>query len=450
MQQYRLGIATFYSLVLLFFFITPIAYAENQTKVLQRIEIKQQHNQTTLLLSLQNHTQPNFFLLQNPERLIVDLPEIQASNALPKEIHSDGLISHIRLGNGPFGPGNLRLVMDLATPVEYTYLNDEDEQKNTQHLTIFLTQKKYAVTQESLKENNEKFVYDEPASIEEIERQTNQESNSKKITQAIAPLTIGQAHLINRPSKDYALINQSALKKIIIMIDPGHGGKDSGAIGPDHILEKNIVLAISKTLQQILNSTPGIDARLTRQGDYFIPLRRRLNIARHNHAQMFIAVHADACRGDDAHGASVFALSAHGASSENARWLAERENTSELCGIDLKTKNHELKSILLDMSQTATIQDSVMLGGNILSAFTTFTTLHTPQVEQAGFVVLKSPDIPSVLVETGFISTPEEEHQLNDPLYQKKLAQAIASGITHYFAENPPADSWFEMQYKTS
>lgn len=436
--------------LLIIFCITPTPYAAASPNTLQRIEIKQRQNQITLLLTLNNHTTPHLFSLSNPDRLVIDLPGMQASSTLPKEIHSNGLIKHIRLGNGPEGPGNLRLVTDLTTPTEYAYLTDEDKQKATQTLTIVLTHKTQTESKEpSQQESQEKLADTEPANIEAIEGQETEKTNSHQLTKAIAPLASGQVHLIQPSIQHYALINHSPLKKIIIMIDPGHGGKDSGAIGPDQIMEKNVVLAISKTLQQILNDTPGIDAKLTRQGDYFIPLRRRLNIARYHHAQMFIAVHADACRGDDAHGASVFALSQHGASSENARWLAERENTSELCGIDLKTKNHELKSILLDMSQTATIQDSLLLGNNILSAFTTFTTLHAAQVEQAGFVVLKSPDIPSVLVETGFISTTTEEQQLNDPHYQKKLAQAIASGITHYFAANPPPDSWFEMQYKT-
>jgi len=436
--------------LLIIFCLSQTIYAAELPSTLQRIEIKQRQNQTTILLILHNHTVPNLFPLSNPDRLVIDLPGMQASNTLPREIHSNGLINHIRLGNGPEGAGNLRLVIDLTTPAEYAYLNDEDEKKDTQTLTIVLTHKTIAEPKESTQQPEQKFAYTEPASIEEIEGQTTPETSSQKTTTAIAPLTSGQAHLIQPSRQSYALINHSPLKKIIVMIDPGHGGKDTGAIGAQSIMEKNLVLAISKKLQTILNSTAGIDARLTRQGDYFIPLRRRLNIARHYHAQMFIAIHADAFNDDDAHGASVFALSQHGASSEAARWLAKRENTSELCGIDLKEKNHELKSILLDMSQTATVQDSLSLGSDILSALTPLTPLHAQQVEQAGFVVLKSPDIPSVLVETGFISNPEEAHLLSDCDYQNKIAQAIATGVTQYFAHNPPPGSWFEMQYKGS
>lgn len=438
-----MNIFSLFKWLIFIFCFSPIAYAEDLPKILQRIEIKQQNNQTILLFTLKNHTNPNLFLLPKPDRLVVDLSGTQASAALPKEIRSNGLIDHIRLGNGPEGPGNLRLVVDLTEPVEYTYLNDQDDTQTAQTLTILLTQKKPTAAKEEATES----VAAEPASIEEMEHTSSPDTANKKTTTTVETEQDDQT-MITPAKKTVTAINRSSLKNIIIMIDPGHGGKDSGAIGPNNIMEKNIVLAISKQLQQLLNSMAGIEAHLTRQGDYFISLRNRLNIARHNHAQMFIAVHADACPSDHAHGASVFALSEHGASSESARWLAERENTSELSGIDLKSKNNELKSILLDMSQTATVQDSVTLGSNILAALKPFTVLHVPHVEQAGFVVLKSPDIPSVLVETGFISTPEEEHLLSDPAYQNKLAQAIALGINHYFRKNPPPDSWFEMQYK--
>jgi N-acetylmuramoyl-L-alanine amidase len=234
------------------------------------------------------------------------------------------------------------------------------------------------------------------------------------------------------------------------MLDPGHGGKDSGAIGPNKTMEKMVVLSISKKLQNLLNQEPGIDARMTRKGDYFISLRQRLNIARKNRAQLFVAIHADAFNNNTASGASVFALSEHGATSEAARWLAERENTSELSGIDLKVKDRELKLVLLDMSQTATIDDSLQLGHSMLVALAKLTRLHTNRVEQAGFVVLKSPDIPSVLVETGFISNPSEEKLLVASPYQDRIARALEQGIASYFKQNPPPDSWFEMQFKNT
>jgi N-acetylmuramoyl-L-alanine amidase len=393
------------AIILIFFYCS--APAELQQKILQRFEIKQRHNQTTIILTLKNNTNPSFFLLPNPNRLVVDLPEVTPSSLLPKEIHSNGLITKIRFGNGPTGLGGLRLVFDLTAPAEYTYLNDQDEKKSTQTITIFLTQK----------------------------------------DQVLPVLPSEPVDLIQPFAKKYASLDESPMKKIIVMIDPGHGGKDCGALGPSHAMEKMIVLAISKKLKKILNNSPGIDARMTRNADYFISLRQRLNIARHQNAQLFVAIHADSYN-ETAEGASVFALSAHGATSEAARWLAQRENTSELCGIDLKVKDRELRSVLLDMSQTATIQDSLELGNTLLATLKPLTPLHSAKVEQAGFMVLKSPDIPSVLVETGFVSNPKEELLLQSADYQNKIAEAIAAGIEKYLSNNPPPGSLYEMRYK--
>ncbi len=415
---------------------------------LKMLEIKQRQDQTILILTLQNAVQPNFFMLNNPERLVLDLPNTRASSALPKDIHSNGLIQRIRLGAGPKGPGNLRLVTDLAAPMQYIYLMDQEEKTATETITIIL-RKQGGEAAVLPKQKETKLPYEEPLDLEELERQS-QPSKSREISQSIAPLSMGQADLLQPAQQKYASIKQSPLKKVIIMLDPGHGGKDSGAIGPNKTMEKMVVLSISKKLQNLLNQEPGIDARMTRKGDYFISLRQRLNIARKNRAQLFVAIHADAFNNDTASGASVFALSEHGATSEAARWLAERENTSELSGIDLKIKDRELKSVLLDMSQTATIDDSLQLGHSMLVALAKLTRLHTNRVEQAGFVVLKSPDIPSVLVETGFISNPSEEKLLVASPYQDRIARALEQGIASYFKQNPPPDSWFEMQFKNT
>lgn len=230
---------------------------------------------------------------------------------------------------------------------------------------------------------------------------------------------------------------------MVIVIDPGHGGKDPGATGVAGTHEKNIVLSISKILQSLINQQKGFHAVLTRSQDEYIPLRTRLEIARKYKADMFVAIHADAWKDRDARGVSVFALSQRGATSEAARWLAARENQSELMGgVELQDKSHLLKSVLINLSQTATIRASLMIGADLMEAIKPIATLHHDRVEQAAFVVLKSPDIPSLLVETGFLSNPKEEKNLRNPQYQHKLAQAIMSGIRRYFQSYPPRNSF--------
>lgn len=229
-------------------------------------------------------------------------------------------------------------------------------------------------------------------------------------------------------------------RNVVVVIDPGHGGKDPGATGVHGTHEKNVVLAIAKDLQRDINATPGFKAVLTRTGDYFIPLRGRLAIARKYKADMFVAIHADAYRDSSAQGVSVFALSQRGATSEAARWLAARENKSELMGgVDLYDKSHMLKSVLINLSQTATIRTSLQIGEDLVQNIGRFAHLHHGhRVEQAAFVVLKSPDIPSLLVETGFISNRAEEHRLTSASYQNRLAQSISDGVCEYFEDRPP------------
>lgn len=225
-----------------------------------------------------------------------------------------------------------------------------------------------------------------------------------------------------------------AKRPLVVVLDPGHGGKDTGAIGKRKTQEKKIALSIAYFLKAMLESTPGIKVYMTRTNDTFIPLRKRLMIARHYKADIFISLHADAYRNSLAKGASIFALSQRGATSESARWVAEAENEAENLGeTNLNNKDPLLKSVLIDMSQTATINASLKLGQIILKQFKKLTYLHSSKVEQAAFVVLKSPDIPSILIENGYISNLQEEKQLNDPAYQRKLASAIKSGILLYF-----------------
>lgn len=225
------------------------------------------------------------------------------------------------------------------------------------------------------------------------------------------------------------------LQTFIVVIDAGHGGKDPGALGKKGGREKDIVLRIARILTKKMNELPFIHAVMTRSDDYFVPLRKRLAIARLAKADLFVAIHADAYFDHEATGASVYALSEHGATSEAARWLAQRDNYSELDGValgSLSDRDPILRSVLVDLAQTTTIKDSIRLGNHVLYALEQISPLHHTYVERAPFVVLKSPDIPSVLLETGFITNPGEEKRLTNPAYQEKLANALRKGIQQY------------------
>lgn len=230
---------------------------------------------------------------------------------------------------------------------------------------------------------------------------------------------------------------------IIVALDPGHGGEDPGAIGPAGTREKDVVLRVAHLLRDRINATTvggnPMRAYLTRDGDYFVPLGTRVQKARRVQADLFVSIHADAFTTPEARGASVFALSQGGASSTAARWLANKENQADLVGgINVQSKDQHVQRALLDMSTTAQINDSLKLGTVLLGEIGNVGKLHKPRVEQAGFAVLKAPDIPSVLVETAFISNPEEEKRLRSSAYQEQLADALMRGITRYFAKNPP------------
>ena len=236
---------------------------------------------------------------------------------------------------------------------------------------------------------------------------------------------------------------------IVVAIDAGHGGDDPGAIGPKRIQEKKVVLAISRQLKKIVDSQRGYRGILVRSGDYYIPLKKRPELAQKQRADLMISVHADAFNKPQAHGASVFALSHRGATSATARYLAQRENRADLIGgigsVSLADKDKVLAGVLLDLSMTATLTSSLDVGAEVVKSMGTVTRMHKKQVEQAGFVVLKSPDIPSILIETGFISNPTEARKLNSSSHQKKLAKAIFSGVRRYFGDNPPDGTWLAI-----
>ena len=244
--------------------------------------------------------------------------------------------------------------------------------------------------------------------------------------------------------------SRASKRDVIIAVDAGHGGEDPGAVGAHGLYEKTVVLQMSRKLASLFNDTPGYRAVLVRKGDYYIPLRRRVEIARRERADMFISVHADAFKSPAASGASVYALSQRGASSETARWLAEKENRSDLIGgvgnVSLDDKDDVLAQVLLDLSMDANLAASLEVGETVLKKLGGVTKLHSRKVGQAGFAVLKSPDIPSLLVETGYISNPREARRLSQADHQHKLVRAIHAGVTEYMRNSPPAGTLLAAQ----
>jgi N-acetylmuramoyl-L-alanine amidase len=244
-----------------------------------------------------------------------------------------------------------------------------------------------------------------------------------------------------------AAVLMNSQRQVIVAVDAGHGGKDQGAHGPDGTLEKDVTLAVARDLAAQINRQPGMKAILTRDGDYFIPLKQRYEIARQNQADLFIAIHADSYTSSDARGASVWVLSSRGKSSVAAQMLADRENSSDLIGgVSLASENDSLASVLLDMQQGWAVQASDTVAQNVLNALSALGPTHRGYVEHANFVVLRSPDVPSILVETAFISNPVEEHKLRDPGHQQELATAVMDGVKSYLLNNPPPGTWFAME----
>ncbi len=263
----------------------------------------------------------------------------------------------------------------------------------------------------------------------------------------------GNAPVTHRVAEQQPADNRS-LRDVVVVIDAGHGGKDPGALGSQGEQEKVVALAIARLLAQKLNRQRGFKAQLVRNQDVFVPLRKRVEVARRHNADIFISVHADAAPRKSASGASVFALSENGATSTTARWMAERENSADLLGardlLSLKNKDPVLAGVLLDMSLTSTITTSLDLGKTILDDVGKVAGVHQKRVEQAGFAVLKSPDIPSILVETGFISNPADCRKLCDPLHQKRVAEAICNGVQKHFAARPPVGTFLASQKERS
>jgi len=351
---------------------------------------------TRIVFDVSSRVEHRIFSLENPGRLVIDISDVAANPKLDALKLPSKLVKRVRFASRD---GNdLRVVLDLSQKIKPRSFVLPANQQYGNRLVIDL----YPANQKQAK----------PA-------------------QAVKSAADGR-------------------RNVVVVIDAGHGGEDPGALGPFGIREKTVVLAIAKELEKLVARQAGFTAKMIRSGDYYVGLRSRTERARKMNADILVSIHADAFKSPKAKGASVYTLSSRGASSEAARWLAESENSADLVGgvggVSLDNKDSMLAGVLLDLSQTASMRASVTTGGQVLSELGRVTKLHKRQVEKAGFVVLKSPDIPSILVETGFISNPAEAKNLNSKKHQRKLARAIFNGVNKYFASTPPPGTYLAWQ----
>lgn len=364
----------------------------------QGVRLWRAPDNTRLVFDLSGPVKHSVFTLNAPDRLVIDIPAGQMKAALDQLSLDNTPIKGVR--SALRTPTELRIVVDLTSRVSPRSFTLPPNQQYGHRLVVDL--------------------YDEGAAPE---------APAASASAAAVP----PARLAPSPS---------AQRDVLIAIDAGHGGEDPGALGPRGVREKDVVLAIARELQRQINAEKGFKAQLVRTGDYFIPLRKRTEIARKMGADLFISIHADAAPRTSASGASVFALSDRGATSETARWLADTENRSDLIGgdggVSLDDKNPMLAGVLLDLSMTASLSSSLDVGQKVLTQMGRVTPLHKRRVEQAGFMVLKSPDIPSILVETGFITNPAEAAKLQKSSHQQALARSIHQGVRQFFHSSPP------------
>lgn len=373
---------------------------------------------TRLVFDLSGPVQHNLFTLAAPERIVIDVNGGKLAAALNGLSLSNTPITSVRAAQ--HNANVLRVVIDLSSAV---------------------TAKSFVLAPNQ--EYGHRLVVD-------LFDQNGDSTTAANTTPARVPVTeparTPPAVAATQPPVTPAPPVPAGKRTIVIAIDAGHGGEDPGAIGPGGVREKNVVLQISRELQRQINAERGYRAELVRTGDYFIPLRKRTEIARKKGADLFVSIHADAAPRAAAFGASVFALSDGGATSETARWLADSENRSDLIGgagnVSLDDKDRMLAGVLLDLSMTATLSSSLNVGQKVLSNMGRITPLHKRRVEQAGFMVLKSPDIPSILVETGFISNPGEAAKLQTSAHQQALARSIQGGVKQFFEQNPPPGTY--------
>ena len=401
---------------------------------------------TRVTLEMDSELKAEHFTLDGPDRLVVDIEGLTLNSTLNELVSKvradDPYIGTVRVGQNR--PNVVRLVLDLKQPVAPQIFTLKPIGEYKYRLVLDLYPK---VAQDPLL-----AIMDskDPDPLAEVLEQLAQQSTEAPIPavqgQTLPPTARSKPDLpappgtTHRPQPTPTPKPTPAPRRgsVLIALDPGHGGEDPGAIGRGGTREKDIVLAIARRLKRMIDATPGMKAYMTRDGDFFVPLHVRVQKARRVKADLFISIHADAWIKPTARGSSVYALSQNGATSTMARMMAQRENEADLIGgVNLGTHNPQVAKVLLDLSTAAQINDSMRVGSKVLQEIGKINRLHKRQVERAGFAVLKAPDIPSILVETAFISNPTEEKLLRSGNYQDKVARAMLSGIQGYFGDNP-------------
>lgn len=389
---------------------------------------------TRIVLDLDAPVQHSLTLAGNPDRIILDVPNSKLLGDLAKLPLADTPVMVIR--SYVHNKTDLRLVLDLKARVAPNSFALKASAGMHDRLVIDL--------------------YDEVTSTNATPIAATTPAPINKPAPTNKPTPVQDKPVVSAPAPtpaNTASADPSGKRFIVIAVDAGHGGEDPGALGPNRLREKEVTLAIAKELVAAINAQPGFTGKLTRSGDYFIPLKKRRDLARNMKADLFVSIHADAFTKASARGASVFALSQNGATSETARFLAQRENESDLIGgvgdISLDDKDQVLAGVLVDLSMTATLNSSLQVGHHVLNSMGGIAHLHKRHVEQAGFMVLKSPDVPSILVETGFISNPEEARKLATTAYRKQMAQSVFKGIKQHFYQHPPAGTYVAAQLES-
>ncbi len=407
---------------------------------------------TRLTIESDGEIKTRQFFVSEPPRLAIDIEGIDLIPALRELVakvkSDDPNIQGIRVGQN--APGVVRLVIDLKRAIlpqvftlppvaayQYRLVCDLYPAQAADPLEALIAEKLADRTTPQAPAQASAPVRDPLGDL--IAQQAGKPTAANPPPQQAAKPPVGATAAIRPPVDTATTIQGKTDRLVIVALDPGHGGEDPGAVGPGGTREKDVVLQIAHRLRDRINQQPNMRAYLTRDADFFVPLHIRVQKARKVQADLFVSIHADAFFTPRPQGASVFALSDKGASSSAARWMADKENSADLVGgVNVKAKDAQVQKALLDMSTTAQINDSLKLGTAMLGEIGAVGKLHKAKVEQAGFAVLKAPDIPSVLVETAFISNPDEEAKLRSDDYQVQLADALMRGISRYFARNPP------------
>ena len=385
----------FLFVLLIQFCFIGIAFGANSVN---GIRIWDSPDGTRIVFDLKHKATFEAFRLDKPNRLVVDLNQAKLKGKIPYIKRNHALIKNIRSAERKNKAR--RFVIDIKDKLKYRAYALAPNKKYGHRLVVEL-------------------------------------DASKRIQKAIR-------------KKKKPVVSKKGLRDVVVAVDAGHGGEDPGALGHYGSREKDITLTIAKKLKKIIDKQPGMRAVLIRNGDYYVSLRKRIRLARKAKADMFVSIHADAFRNPNVKGSSVYVLSERGASDEASKWLADQENSADLVGgVSLDDKDKTLAMVLLDLSQTATIEASTRVADNVLSEIRKIAPVHKKSVQHARFVVLKSPDIPSLLVETAFISNPREEKRLRDNRYQNKLAKAILKGVKAYFKASPPPNTYLAQKSHT-